>query len=60
MSGPTRERLIHLLIMERARNIAKQRALGNVICLIECRDVDQARREIEDEVLKPTTTRRTG
>ena len=44
--------LIHLLIEERARGIAKQRALGNVIVLIECRDVDQARREIEADVLK--------
>lgn len=53
-SAPTRAQLIHRLIEERARSIAKQRALGNVIVLTECRDTDQARREIEREILSQT------
>lgn len=57
-AAPSRAKLIALLIEERARNIDKQRALGRVIVLPEIASRDQARREIEAEVLTPTTRSR--
>lgn len=51
MSGPTRERLIHLLIEERAKVIALERAHRPAACLIHESDRSTARREIEERVL---------
>lgn len=56
---PSRERLIALLIEERAKVLALERAHRPAACLIHETDRSQARREIEAEVLKPTTARRT-
>lgn len=52
-NAPTRSRLIHLLITERAERIAHRRvtkACGLTVYASES-DIDQARREIETEIL---------
>lgn len=51
-------RLIHLLIEERAKVIALERAHRPAACLIHESDRGQARREIENEVLKPNNARK--
>lgn len=56
---PSVAKLINLLIEERAKVLALERAHRPAACLIHDTDRDHARREIEAEVLKPTTTRRT-
>lgn len=53
----TVSKLIHALIGERARSIALQRALGNVIVLNVVEDHDQARREIEAGYLTKHNTK---
>lgn len=59
MTQPSRHQLIHLLIEERAERIAATRVCR--ACLLtpyaSQSDRDQARREIERDLLKPTTTR---
>lgn len=54
-AAPTRARLIHLLIEERARAVAFSKVrIGQVVIISEA-DLSQARREIEREVLIPRT-----
>lgn len=53
-NAPTRSRLIHALIQERAAHIAHRRvtkACGLTVYASES-DTDQARREIETEILR--------
>lgn len=59
MKYPSRARLIHLLIEERAKVISHQRqpANGPSAWDITDSDRDQARREIESEILKQPATK---
>lgn len=51
---PSVAKLIHLLIEERAKVLAWKRHHQRVVCLPEYAENDQARREIESEVLTRT------
>jgi hypothetical protein len=55
---PSRAKLIALLIEERAKVLAWKRHHPRVECLPVHTEIDQARREIEAEVLTPTTRSR--